>query len=468
LTSGANSGLVAKLEAGSDCDTSDKGVIITPYGGNGDWRILEGEFNSGNRDFSKFALSLENANSGTAYIDRVWVQEKLPGGQFGVNIISRPWMDHHYYMEQRNSYAFDKVLDLAKKYDLYFRPVILEKNEWITSRIDSGGEWARAPESERSYGGPRSSISKVRWLQRAWWRYLQARWGYSPNIHSWELFNEANPDSTSHYIATEELGKFMRQYAPNDHLISSSHWHSFPRERFWANPEFPNVDFSDVHQYIAPGEPEYADTALATYNASMRYGAKQPGGAGKPVIRGEIGFGDSSNTEILRDTDGIWLHNFIWGGINPGGLIESYWYDNKHIYSLDRDGRFHFDLRAQFRGYYRFIRDVPLNNGKYVDAAAEATNSDLRVWGQKDLTNQRAHLWIQNIQHTWKNVIDKVEITPQSGTIILDGFRANAPYRVEWWDTQAGRRTRRVIVRADRAGRIALSVSNLKRILQSG
>jgi len=39
------------------------------------------------------------------------------------------------------------------------------------------------------YGLGRSQ-NKVRWIQQTWWRYLQARWGYSPNIHSWELTNE--------------------------------------------------------------------------------------------------------------------------------------------------------------------------------------------------------------------------------------------------------------------------------------
>ena len=72
-------------------------------------------------------------------------------------------------------------------------------------------------DNENFYGDYRNNHTKTRWLQRAWWRYLQARWGYSPNIHSWELLNEGDPDVYSlglskvgrHQMLADELGKFM-------------------------------------------------------------------------------------------------------------------------------------------------------------------------------------------------------------------------------------------------------------------
>ena len=47
-------------------------------------------------------------------------------------------------------------------------------------------------------------------------------------------------------------------------------------------------------------------------------------------------------TDVSSDTQGIWLHNLIWGGINPTGLIENYWYAKYHIYNTVK-------LRYQFR-----------------------------------------------------------------------------------------------------------------------
>ena len=72
---------------------------------------------------------------------------------------------------------------------------------------------------------------------------------------------------------------------------------------------------------------------------SMAYGSKIFSGITKkaPVIRGETGFTVSATspatTLLVPDTNGIWLHNFVWGGINSGGVIESLWYDSN--YSTD-------------------------------------------------------------------------------------------------------------------------------------
>jgi hypothetical protein len=61
------------------------------------------------------------------------------------------------------------------------------------------------------------------------------------------------------------------------------------------------------------------------------------------------------------------------------------------------------------------------------------------AWGKWGSSNQRAHLWIANKNHTWKSVLDGVSVPPVSGTIMLGGFHPNTLYKVEWWNTYAGR-----------------------------
>jgi hypothetical protein len=443
------------------CYEPGTGTAVTPHQDQNtpDWQILEGTLNTGSNDFLPyFYLVMENVNGGSAYIDTVWIEEDLGDGTYGPNIVSKPSMAHHLYMEQRNSYAFDKLLDLAKEYDIYLRPVIHEKNEWIFNRIDDDGDFTTEASNSHFYGNWRQ-MTKVRWLQQAWWRYLQARWGYSPNIHSWELLNEGDPWNSQHYTLADELGRTMHQFAPSDHLVSTSNWHSFPRDDFWANPSYPDVDFADLHRYIVESDSVFTDAAQATYDVSMQYGAKQPGGAGKPVIRGETGFvvsGSEPPTGLFEaDTEGIWLHNFIWGGINPGGLIESYWYENTHIYGQGFDHRHHYGT------YYSFIEDVPLSNGHYQDAEAVVSDTGLRAWGQKDLVNGRAHLWIQNRAHTWRNVVDGAVIPPISATVTITGLGAGVEHRVEWWDPCEGRTTHVRTVAADPNGSITITVADL-------
>jgi len=442
---------------GNYCHNPGVGTVVTPHQSQATsgWQILEGTLRSGESDFlPNFFLVLDNLNAGNVYVDYVWIEESLSNGQYGPNLVSKPWMAHHLYMEQRNSFAFDKLLDLATQNNIYLRPVILEKNDRLFNRIDYDGnpvpdsplchdqdpnnDPVRCPSNQWFYGNWQA-VTKVRWLQQAWWRYLQARWGYSPNIHSWELLNEGDPFNGMHYTLADEFGKYMHQFKPNDHLVSTSMWHSFPKDDFWANPEYPNIDFADVHQYIGEADVGFHDTAQATYLASMQVGAQQSGGAGKPVIRGETGFvvsnSEPATSRFAADSNAVWLHNFVWGGINPGGLIESYWYINNHIYQANPDGTVAFDHRSKYLTYYNFIADISLNNGHYQDAQATANRADLRAWGQKDLVNGCAHLWIQHAKHTWKNVVDGVSIAPISGTVSVPGFQPNTPYTVQHWDT---------------------------------
>ena len=124
-----------------------------------------------------------------------------------------------------------------------------------------------------------------------------------------------------------------------------------------------------------------------------------------------------------------------------------------------------FDHRDEYGAFYKFIKDIPLNNGHYQDSNTVVSNSDLRAWGQIDLVNQNAHLWIQNIHHTWRDVLDGMEIPTISGTVTLSGFEAGEGYLVEWWDTYPSNKSR-PILRVEHLipsgdGSLTLQVNNL-------
>ncbi|MCS7221256.1 MAG: hypothetical protein N0A15_08145 [Anaerolineae bacterium] len=124
----------------------------------------------------------------------------------------------------------------------------------------------------------------------------------------------------------------------------------------------------------------------------------------------------------------MWLHNFIWGQINAGGLYELYW-DPVNIRR--------YNLYYHFKAFRDFMDGVPLNNGRYEDARAIASRPDLRVLGQVDRVAGRGHLWVHNRHHTWWNVVNNVPIPPISGTISVGGL-ISGTYRVTWWDTWSG------------------------------
>jgi len=507
ITSSPNYGFVIKMGGWEEWRCQDPGQstpISAYYHDNSDFTDIEVVWNSGsNTTLGPLYLALENVNTGSAFIESTGVEEILSGGGYGQNLLDKPNADMNLNMSDRNAYAFDKMLDLAKQNNIYLKPVIMEKNEDEQNLIDYNGQ-ITVNFSNQNFYGNWWTVTRVRWYQQAWWRYLQARWGYSTNIHSWELVNEGDPWNGNHYAQTDSLGKYMhctvfgqslinetnpdpqsqftsRQRCdyqhPNSHMVTTSNWHSYPKNQFWDNRnslnegwQYPDVDFSDVHQYIFKNtDANYFDEAANTNTISQAYGAKRTGGAGKPVIRGETGFVNTDSTDAVdpdmqRDTNGIWLHNYIWGQINSGGLIESYWYENYHIYFSS------IDHRSKFKSYYDFIKDVPLNNGNYIDVAVTATDTNVRVYGQKDIVNNRAHFWVQNKKHVWCAVVGGISGCPTTwdasrlnGTVTFSGFAPSTQYQAEYWqfDNVVALNKTTATITSDGTGNIIVNLATL-------
>lgn len=207
------------------------------------------------------------------------------------------------------------------------------------------------------------------------------------------------------------------------------------------------------------------DTALMTKSIGTQIGAKSSRVIQAPVIRGENGisgnkvYGDiykgsqfvGENQQLIDDTQGVWYHKFVWGQINPFGVIDMYWWRD----NISRNG-----LYKHVRAYQAFMAGIQLSNGNYVDARASTSNVNLRAWGQKDLVNNKIHLWIDNIPSNWKNVVDGVAITPVSGTVTVSGLKSGV-YKAEWWDTTTGAITRTDDVQCIN-GNITLQVQGLQ------
>lgn len=196
------------------------------------------------------------------------------------------------------------------------------------------------------------------------------------------------------------------------------------------------------------------DSAHLTASLSLQIGGRTPSGPRKPVTRGEVAIGDDenytgdSNYDQSRDTRGVWLHNFVWAQINPGGLIELYW-DAVNI-------RKH-DLYYHFKTYRDFMDGIPLNNGQYEDAQATPSDPDLIALGQIDRSAGRGHLWLRHRQFTWRNVVDGKAITPiRQASITLPNV-PEGNFRVIWWDTWQGQVLTTQLV-ASQNGQLTLSL----------
>jgi hypothetical protein len=349
-------------------------VPITNYGVDSSWNTIQGVWNSGNASRLPYLyMALENASSGAVYIESIEMKE-MTGGTVanptltGANILDKPYPNELTYYAQRPSFKIDQIIENLKHYNIYLKTVILEKEDPLSIRLDAYGNPSTSDHADNFYGAPANCTScrtqtAQRWLQESWFRYIQARWGYSTQIHSFELVNEGNPVHNGHFALTDEMGKFFRCRAfgisvpytdstactythPNAHLTSTSTWHSFPVNPFWVNAKYPNVSYADYHAYVSTGwlrnSVYESDSALYHYDYStntlgaLNTAAATAGTVTKPIIRGEAGLDpltvqDQNALGVNRDTQGIWHHNYLWAQLNAGATIESYWWVNEHI-----------------------------------------------------------------------------------------------------------------------------------------
>jgi hypothetical protein len=441
-----------------DCYEPGRGTPVTNYGSNTNgWGYIEGTWSSGTNNYlPRMHLGLENVQQGLVYVQSVSMREDLGNGNLGPEMMIKPSMEHQLYIPEEKAYALDKIVESAERNGVYLKLVVLEKEDEIYRKIEDNGAWVVTQDNLDGFYGVGRVVNKTRWLQQMWWRYLQARWGYSPSIHSWELTNEGDPSLQKHYELADEFGKFMHCRAfsvepgsgdgarcsldhPNNHLVTTSFWAWFPAPEFWANSRYPNVDYADVHAYISTSFAPLADRQLMQWDAAYyhTWHSKYLAGlrVGKPIMRGEAGLDSTTQQSesvlgLNRDLTGVWLHNYLWSGLDSGALSEVYWWTT-HIWNGS------VDHRHKYKAMRAFAADLPLNKGGYVDWGGTVSTASLRAVGQKNSVSGAMHLWVQNSQHTWKNVVDGVSIAPVSGTVVVPGFRTGVTYTLERWDTYA-------------------------------
>jgi len=434
------------------------------------WETLQGTLTTGpsQRFLDRYLyLLLDNVSGGRAYVSDVSLREVMPDGSLGPEVLVKSQSDAYLDFNQARSWDWDQVLDQAAKDGVYLKLVVLEKNDRIWNDLNRDGIPTPSGGNDNFYAAPNT---KVRRLQEYYWRYLAARWGYSTAVHSWELLNEGDPLSKLHYEQANTFAREMHQLDPNRHLVTTSTWNSFPASQFWGNPAYRDVDYADLHAYISTGGGVYGESAfgnhvrldrdLAWFTTvfSLHDGARGDSAVGKPVVRGESGIDSVDGSGELRaladDRHGVWLHNLEWGTLNPGGMYELYWWTDNIVKN---------NLFFQYKPLHDFLEGIPLDNGHYQDVNARVSASNVRVLGQKDVVDGKAHFWIQNVGHTWYDVVNQIPWGSLSGTVMVAGFAPDRTYSIAWWefDDPGSLTIQEGTVTADASGNLTLDLATL-------
>ena len=257
------------------------------------------------------------------------------------------WLDTglgNYESRQHRAFQLDQVVDHARRRGVYMQ-LVLNNHGQVSTRVNP--EWDNNPYNAAN-GGPCEQTwdfftdGKARNLFKRRLRYIVARWGYSPHILAWELFNEV--DLTDSYQEhADDIAQWHREMAAelvsldiNGHLVTTSFSGGGSRsaEAMW------NIDDLDLtqHHYYA-----LDDDALQVQRELILDHRQS---FDKPGMIGEFCFTDAG-TARSSDPDGVYLHNSLWASAFSGamGTAAIWWWDN---YVAPLDLYFHFRALSAF------------------------------------------------------------------------------------------------------------------------
>ena len=231
----------------------------------------------------------------------------------------------NYAKRQDRAYELDWIIDYAAKKGIYIM-LCLNNHGQVSTYVNP--EWRDNPYNVRN-GGPckntedffTDSLAIKYYLKKL--KYINARWGYSPNIFCWEFFNEV--EWTDFYQLNENKvidwqlmnAKFLDSVDVNHHLISTSYANSGYGGKIWKQP---GIDFSQTHFYSGS-----SDIELILVDAINKYRLDY----NKPTIVGEFGLASRRQLPMEMDPKGISFHNALWTSAVCGafGTSMTWWWD---------------------------------------------------------------------------------------------------------------------------------------------
>ena len=338
----------------------DNGKQYIPIGENMGWQL-----NSVTSNYSNWLSSL--ADNGGNFI-RVWMSSwafalEWKNGSNGYEGLKK--------YKQSNAFYLDWLLDYCKQKSVY---VMLALNNHGQVSTNVNPEWNNNPYNLVN-GGPAantwdfftSPVAKN--LHKNRLRYIVARYGYSQQIQSWELFNElhwTNDFENKKNDLTawdDEMSTYLKEKDVNKHLVTTSYGGTETITNTWS---LSNIDFTQTHFYVNSPNIE---SVLAPANQTFlsQYA--------KPTLNGEFGLGPSGATLSADDPNGVHIHNAIWGSMFSGGLGSgmTWWWDD---YVEPRNLYYHYKPLAGMVSLVNFVDD---NYKKVSPVISGGGTSDMSV-----------------------------------------------------------------------------------------
>ena len=314
-----------------------------PIGPNVAWYSCKSYYNyktpMGIYDYEKHIDSM----AGNANYMRIWLSRyqylSLYGPEFTQTINKQPTVYFNSTINQKDAAEFDHILNYATKNGITIMPCLFTFGDFTVKGTDSNGpgKWANNPyHSILGLQQPHEFFSdrQARRVTKNLIRYMIARWGYSPQIMAWELWNEITNidiDISQNQFQRKttkwhkEMAEYIRSIDPYQHLITTSLGKLKGFDGFYEKM-YKHLDIVQQHNY------QNIDKAISSEQFSYKLLAITQEGKelypSTPFFVGEFGFGSLSfETFKAKDPHAFDLHNSLWSSLFSGSMgPASFWY----------------------------------------------------------------------------------------------------------------------------------------------
>lgn len=287
------------------------------------------------------------ANNGN--LIRVWMSQ---------NAIAIEWKNTglgNYTNRLDRSFQLDWLFDYAARKNIYIQLCLIPHGQLS---INVNPEWNDNPYNSAN-GGPCSTpeqfftneTAKNFFKRRL--EYIINRWGYSPNLFAWEIFNEV--DHTHNYSQNKqnvinwllEIAQFIKSKDPYKHIVTTSFANEFLEPAIWSSNLF---DIIQIHHYNTTSDMQTALVELTKLNLADY---------NKPVAIGEYDFLELGYWASNNDPYGINFHNSLWASIMSGAYMTAMTWSWENY--IAPKGLFH-----HFNSIGNFINNINLLEKNFV------------------------------------------------------------------------------------------------------
>jgi hypothetical protein len=252
--------------------------------------------------------------------------------------------------------------------------------------------------------------------QENFYRYVMARWGYSPAIGMWQTVSEI--DGTNAFAHADAWHSRVNAYFVDNDPYRRPTTASMAGDRDWPAGHLV-MDAPQVHVYDLENDAVKTAAVVADWTQVMWQRAE------KPNWIGEFGVGGNLYYPEL-------LHNAVWAALASGAAMTPAEWNSSGFW-----GRMTPEMYETMGRLAHFVRDLPLAAWNPANLHIESDEPQVRAWGVAG--REGGLFWVQDFALEGRS-IDEVRANTavrQDVSLAITGL-AEGTYTITPYDTWQG------------------------------